>query len=212
MSTQTPLWKQLLGACAGAAVAVVVYEAFLFVTPRLEAWVTLPTAPGVENQAGTNLDTKNDDDARRQAARNREIAAQFGASSSAISRAAWSAPSSVAPLHGAASSQASSVVSSAMTSSASGGLKGVVDATKNILGTGGSSSATSATSSRASSWSSARSSVRSVTTPVVTKGVPSVPHAEKLPNSGVGLWVIASAAFGATFERYRIRRKLQAQA
>ncbi len=214
MSTHThttPLWKQLLGACAGAAVAVIVYEAFLLVSPRLEAWVALPTAPGVENQAQTNLNVTGDIDARRQQARNREIAERFAASSSAISDAAWSAPSRIDPLHGAASSQASSAtVSSAATT---GGLKGVGEAAKAILGTAGSSSMSSwsaASSKASSSWSSQKAFVRPET-PVVTKSMPSVPHGKSLPKSGVGVMMAAAAAFGASTERLRLRRKRRAE-
>ncbi len=205
MSTQThtpastPLWKQLLGACAGAAVAVVVYEGFLFVTPHLEAWVTLPTAPGVTHQDETNLNTVNDIDAARQAARNREIADRFAAASS----------SDVPAVHAAAVPSSSS--SSSANSSSVGGLRAVGEAAKAILGTGSSSSmrTSSVASSKSSTSSSAKSSERSV--PVVTKAVPAVPHADSLPKSGVGVMMAAAAAFGASSERLRQRRNARAK-
>lgn len=56
-SKKPPLWKQLLGAIAGAAIALVLYEGYVVVTPKLTALVTLPTAPGVTQQTEVQLAT-----------------------------------------------------------------------------------------------------------------------------------------------------------
>lgn len=202
-----PLWKQLLGACAGATVAVVVYQAFLFVSPQVQAWLTIPTAPGVTQQDKAVITGDKDGERlARQEQRNRQILEKFGQ--------AMSSSSVPVAMHAAAQS---SVASSASSRAISGGLKGVVDATKSILnGTSSSaatvSSASSAPSPVAAPAARSSSSRRSGNVaPVVTKGsdfvAPSVPRSERLPNSGVGLWLAASAAFGATTVRRRMMHK-----
>ena len=57
---KAPLWKQLLGAITGAAVALVLYEAYVIVTPKLTALVTLPTsqAPSTFDDVGTIAGTR----------------------------------------------------------------------------------------------------------------------------------------------------------
>ncbi len=51
--TKTPLWKQLVGAATGAAVAFVVYHGYTFTSDRLTALVTLPQGSGIMDRSGT---------------------------------------------------------------------------------------------------------------------------------------------------------------
>lgn len=48
--TKNPLWKQLFGAVAGAAIAFVIYTTYTTVSGALQAVVILPTAPDVKYQ------------------------------------------------------------------------------------------------------------------------------------------------------------------
>lgn len=45
--TKTPLWKQVLGALSGAAIAFVVYQGYTFTSGHLTALVTLPKGSGI---------------------------------------------------------------------------------------------------------------------------------------------------------------------
>ena len=61
MSSQTPpLWKQLLGAVVGGSLALVLYNAYTFIEPRLQGVLVLPQA---------RIKTEHALDARRLAAR-----------------------------------------------------------------------------------------------------------------------------------------------
>ncbi len=52
-NTKTPLWKQLVGAATGAAVAFVVYQGYTFTSEHLTALVTLPQGSGIMDRSGT---------------------------------------------------------------------------------------------------------------------------------------------------------------
>ncbi len=75
----TPLWKQLLGAATGAAVAFVLYEGVTFASDHLQAVIAMPMAPGVSHQDQLRMSNSvsgifmQD----RRIARQQEIAARF---------------------------------------------------------------------------------------------------------------------------------------
>lgn len=74
-----PLWKQLVGALGGAAVAFMLYQGYTFTAPRLQALVTLPSAPGIGDQATTRMATDEHVEKQSRIARRiREIASRFG--------------------------------------------------------------------------------------------------------------------------------------
>ncbi len=193
MSTQTatPLWKQFLGACAGAVAAVMIYEAFLIIPSTLSAWTSIPTAPGVEQDRVVVSDPTDTEAEKRLSLRAKEALARLNVSSS-------SAPAVQAAVSSVMSSAASSVVSSVSSSAAAPlkpaatGFAGVAASTKSIL-----------TASSASSSSVTWAAVRPSVTATVTKGnMPS-----HLPDSGVGIWVAFAGALGAAAARVREHRR-----
>lgn len=76
----SPLWKQLLGAVAGALVALAVYEIYSFASSHLQAVIALPTAPGVTSQGELRFAVSSEvpSNANRMQRRAQEIANAFG--------------------------------------------------------------------------------------------------------------------------------------
>ncbi len=202
MSTQTatPLWKQFLGACAGAVAAVMIYEAFLVIPSTLQAWTTIPTAPGVTQDRVEVSDSSDTEAEERLSARAKLVLARFAQSSSSSLSSVAAVIAPVQPSSSAASSLASSSAISSAASSvallkpAASGFAGVVTTTKSIL--------TASSSSSSVAWAAVTPSKTSAS---VTKAG-AYPHANSLPNSGLGLWVAAVAAFGAAAVRFREHR------
>jgi hypothetical protein len=54
-----PLWKQILGAVAGAGFAFVAYQSYAFTAPRLQALVTLPSGAPVDATKPLRTDPMN---------------------------------------------------------------------------------------------------------------------------------------------------------
>ena len=80
----SPLWKQLLGAIAGAGVALLLYGGYSRALPKLTAWLVVPQAQ-IEARQPAGVRTNRavtDYDYGRFIARTQEIYRQFGAAPS----------------------------------------------------------------------------------------------------------------------------------
>jgi len=76
--TTPPLWKQILGAVGGAAVALMLYTAWHAVSPHVSAWLIVPPTESPEAIVLSDPADKTQKEFERIARRAREIADTFG--------------------------------------------------------------------------------------------------------------------------------------
>jgi len=98
-TNSSPLWKQLLGAVAGAGVALLLYGGYTQVSPKLTAWIVAPQANINAEQPGgvrTNREVS-DYEYKRFVARSQEIYRQFAAAVPVQSSSASQAALAVVP-------------------------------------------------------------------------------------------------------------------
>lgn len=176
-----PLWKQLLGAATGAAVAVILYEVVTLAMPMLQAMVTLPSDPNLKHEGQVTLSADPGPDIReRIIRRTKEVARRMTDNPGGESRTIRTVKPVAQVVQSSASSRSSSVASS---------MAPVAPVMR----------------ASSSSWASsmAASSAHSIA-PVVAKTTQI--HGEHLPKSGLGISVLASAAFGAAVSRRKFRK------